>query len=317
MLKYIKKTGANLLLKQFKSFYYRNYPNDMESFVELFAVFGGLDIDIDTSLPLELLIKEHILKNFTDISLYIDELLLFDTDSKKLLGALAVSDRRIFSAFKRAKLNNTRGGIALNFLQQRNLIKIEYSREEDKRKTKPKLSKEEARHRISDKFLFMYPFLRFWFYFIYPHQKEIKNNNFKNVLDDFKTRRNSFVSLMFEELSQIVLNYHLRDEIIETNGSYWDANIEIDIMTITKKGNVFIAECKWTNHKVNKKELNKIYEKCEQIGINPKQIILFSKRGFSKELLAMQNSKLALYSVEDFSSLVKSSPEIFCFPLSF
>ena len=287
----------------------------MERCVELFAIFGGLDVEIDTSRHIHELIIEHILKNYEQIASYVNDLLFSDASAARLLAALSVSDRRIFSSFKRARLNNLNGGIALNLLTQNGLIKIEHSREQDKREIKPKLSKEESKHRISDKFLFVHPFLRFWFYFIHPHAKEIKNGNFKKMLEDFEQRKYSYTSLVFEELSRILLNYHLRDEEIEAIDSYWDANVEVDIMVETKKHNIYIAECKWTNHKVNKKELNKLMEKCEAMDVHPKQLIFFSKRGFSNELQGMQNSNLVLFSVEDFRQLVKSRPSETTFPL--
>ncbi len=287
----------------------------MERCIELFAIFGGLDVEIDTSRHTHELIIEHILKNYDQIASYINDLLFSDTSAAKLLAALSVGDRRIFSSFKRARLNNLNGGIALNFLTQNGLIKIEHSREQDKREIKQKLSKEESKHRISDKFLFVHPFLRFWFYFVHPHAKEIKNGNFKKMLDDFEQRKYSYTSLVFEELSRILLNYHLRDEEIEAIDSYWDANVEVDIMVETKKHNLYIAECKWTNHKVNKKELNKLQEKCEAMDVHPKQLIFFSKRGFSNELQGMQGRELMLFSVEDFKQLVKSHPEVSSFPL--
>jgi len=68
-----------------------------------------------------------------------------------------------------------------------------------------------------------------------------------------------------------------------------------------------VGECKWTNHKVNKSELKKILDKCERLDIKPTQIALFSKRGFSKELLSMQGKDLALYSAEEFKALIKKS----------
>jgi len=304
-----------ILLKQFKSFYYRNYPEDMESAIELFAIFGGLDISIDTSKHADELIVEHILKQYRVLSLYVEKLLLHDRSAMKLLAALSVSDRRIFSSFKRARLNNMNGGVALNLLQRQGIVTIDDSREQDKREIKPKLSKEEARHRISDKFLIVHPFIRFWFYFIHPHAKEIGNGNFKNVLKDYRHKKYSYTSLIFEELSRILLNYHLRDEIIDTIGSYWDANVEMDILVVTKKEHIYVAECKWTNHKINKKELNKLMEKCVAINIEPKQCIFFSKRGFSKELVGLQGNALALFSVEDFTLLVKSRPTTMLFPL--
>jgi len=297
------------LLEQFRSFYFRNYPDDMELQIEYFSVFGGLGWDIDTSKPIQELIESTILENFDILNQKMQELTLNEPNNKRLLRALAVSDRRIFSAFKRAGLNNGNGGAALNYLQEKGLITLEYSREEPAKslKSNSKLKREVARHRISHKVLFTQPFVRFWFYFIAPHTKDILQNNYENLFADFALRQNSYTSLVFEELSEILLNYHIRDSQIISSGSYWDANIEIDILTITDDEKTYVAECKWTNHKVTKKELHKIEQKCEKLNLQPTQIALFCKSGFSKELLTLQGKDLALFSSEDFKALLKNN----------
>lgn len=289
----------------------------MERCIELFAIFGGLDVQIDTTQHIQSLLIDHVLKRFGEIEDGIKRLVGEDKNAFKLLRSLAKGDRRIFSSFKKAHLNNQNGGIALGLLEQNGLVKIEHSREQDKRKIKPKLSKEEAKHRISDKFLIVYPFLRFWFYFIYPHRKEIEKGEFGSCLEEFERKRFCYTSLVFEELSRILLSYYLRDEIIESVDSYWDADIEVDILIETKKHHIYAAECKWTNHKINKKELNKLHQKCTSIGIRPKRLIFFSKRGFSKELESVAGKYLLLFSVEDFAQLVKTKPVQPIFPLSF
>jgi len=283
----------------------------MEIQISYFAVFGGLGWDVDTSKPINELVEQLILENFEILNEKIEELTLNDTYNKRLLQALAVGDRRIFSAFKRAGLNNGNGGGALNYLQEAGLIQMEYSREEHPRQKNPnaKLKRRDARHRISHKVLFTHPFVRFWFYFIAPQIKNIINNDYTNVLENIGAHINSYTSLVFEELSEVLLNYNLRESQIVSSGSYWDANIEIDILTITEDEKIYVSECKWKNHKVNKKELHKLTEKCERLSIKPNQIILFSKRGFSKELQQMQGADLALYSCEDFESLVKNNSQ--------
>ena len=154
--------------------------------------------------------------------------------------------------------------------------------------------------------LFTQPFIRFWFYFVAPHIKDIINKNYDNFFKDFTLKQNSYTSLVFEELSEILLNYHIRDSQILSSGSYWDANIEIDILTVTDDEKIYVGECKWRNHQVNKKELHKIQEKCERLDIEPTQIVLFSKRGFSKELQNLSGKDLALYASSDFSMLLKN-----------
>jgi len=300
------------LLNQFRSFYFRNYPDDMEMQISYFAIFGGLGWEVDVSKPISTLIKEHILQNFDILHKKIEQLTMSNPNNKRLLRALAIGDRRIFSAFNRAGLNNANGGEALNYLQEKGLIQLEYSREEPANSLNPngKLKREVARHRISHKVLFTQPFVRFWFYFIAPHVKEIIEGNFDDMLKDFEIKQNSYTSLVFEELSEVLLNYNLRDSNIISSGSYWDAKIEIDILTITENEKVYVSECKWTNHIVNKKELHKLLEKCERLDIEPTQVVLFSKRGFSKELMQMQGKDLSLYSCEDFEALVKNSSKV-------
>ncbi len=297
------------LLEQFRSFYFKNYPEDMETQISCFAIFGGLNWQVDTSKPITELIQTLILDNFVVINETMRKLTLDNTINQKLLKALATGDRRIFSAFNKAGLNNGNGGAALNYLQEKGLIQLEYSREEHPRERLPKskLKREQARHRISHKVLFTYPFVRFWFYFIHPNINAILAGDYTKVLQDLEQKHNSYTSLVYEELSEVLLNYHLRDTHILSSGSYWDAKTEIDILTVTDKGKIYVGECKWTNHKVNKKELHKLGEKCKKLGIEPTQIILFSKRGFSKELQQMQGTDLALYSSDDFISLLKKS----------
>jgi hypothetical protein len=297
------------LLQQFRSFYFRNYPDDMETQISYFAIFGGLGWDIDTSKPIKELIQKVILENFEMLHSKLEEITMGESENKRLLRALAIGDRRIFSAFKRAGLNNGNGGGALKFLQDSGLIQIEYSREEDPREKNPnaKLKRREARHRISHKVLFTHPFVRFWFYFIAPEIKNIKKKEYDSLFTKLEERLSSYTSLVFEELSEVLLNYNIRESQIVSSGSYWDANIEIDILTITENEKIYVGECKWKNHKINKKELHKLKEKCEKLEIEPHQIIFFSKRGFSKELLQMQGAELALYSAEDFSALLKNS----------
>ena len=118
------------LLEQFRSFYFRNYPNDMELQIEYFSIFGGLGCEIDTTKAIKDLLLENILENFESLNEKIEYLTLGDKAYKRLLRALAIGDRRIFSAFNRAGLNNGNGGSALNYLQEKGLIQIEYSREQ-------------------------------------------------------------------------------------------------------------------------------------------------------------------------------------------
>ncbi|MDD2369841.1 MAG: DUF234 domain-containing protein, partial [Sulfuricurvum sp.] len=79
--------------------------------------------------------------------------------------------------------------------------------------------------------------------------------------------------------------------------------VEIDLLTETMEGETWVGECKWTNHKVNKKEFHKLEEKCTKLSISPDKIFLFTKRGFSNELNALRDKRVYRFSAEDLFSL--------------
>lgn len=295
-----------MIKQQFRSFYSRHMIYDMERLIEYFSVFGGLGWQIDIDVPLEELIQTEILDNF---ALLHNQILTLTTDEKayaKLLTTLARGDRRIFSAFNKSGVSNMYGGLSLKHLQNSGVLEPEYSREEPPEKNGQKLKREVARHRISHKMRFTSPFLRFWFYFIAPRRHEIETGDYSRVLENFQRHFQSFVGLTFEELSNAMMQLKLSSMELIDDGSYWDRHVEIDLYASTLNEQTIVGECKWKNHKMNKKELNKLLEKCQKIDIHPDVVLLFSKRGFSKELLSQQSSNLRLFKCEDFEALLQN-----------
>ncbi len=299
-----------MLLELFNSFYTKNYPDDMEQCIDSFAVFGGFDGNINLDIELEKLIEIHILEKYEKHFKYISALTQNDTNTKNLLKAIALGDRRIDSAFKKARLSNFKGNRSLDFLCNNGIIELEHSREKKAQKQYPKqqLKREISRHKISHKLRFKVPFLRFWFYFIEPYHKDIVDGNFKSALDFYKQHHQAFSGYIFEELSNLLLIKTYENTIVNS-GSYWDRNVEIDILALSENMQIIVGECKWKNHKVNKKELHKLEDKCQKLGINPDLRVLFSKRGFSNELENIKDDGLKLYKAEDFKILLTDNTQ--------
>ena len=225
-----------------------------------------------------------------------------------LLTGIALGDRRTHSAFKRAHLSEKVGEEALEYLEQTGVIQREVSRELPAEKEYPaqKLKKEIERHQISDKLTFSSPFLRFWFALIAPLQCDIEVGNYEKLRERFMKREAGLNSLVFEHLSiELLKRDHTDDPIIEI-GSYWDRQVEIDILAKTRSGKLIAAECKYTNTKVNRSELTKLKEKSHLADLAIDQFLLFSKRGFSNELLSAQEQNCRLYDLDTFSSLLES-----------
>lgn len=295
-----------MLLRQLRSFYFRHQPYDMERLLEYFAVFGGLEITLDIDAPIEAQIEHLILEHYGELYNAIAELTLGESDYRRLLRAIARGDRRIHSATKRARLGKERAEQALAFLRNANIIEIEYSREQPPERLHPKqrLKREIERHRISHKIRFTAPFFRFWYYFVTPFHSEIERGEFKNFFDYFAQHAQSFYGLLYEEVSNLLLQAHFADDPIIDSGSYWDRHVEIDLLAQTQSGKNIVGECKWTNHKINKSELTKLHDKCERAGIEYDVIVLFSKRGYSNELNSHRSGQLLLFTASDIEQLL-------------
>ncbi|MEA2111061.1 MAG: DUF234 domain-containing protein [Campylobacterota bacterium] len=281
----------------------------MEKLVEFFSVFGGSELTVDIDDTLTNQIAKHILDDYGALYNRISELLLGDKAYTRLLHAIAKGDRREHSALNRAHLGQSRGHEDIEFLIDLGLLQREVSREAPVQKiySKQKLPRNIAKHKISDKLIITVPFIRFWFYFIVPHHKEIIKGEYEPFLEHFTKQINSFNGYVYEQLCHYLLAYALKyDPIIEAK-SYWDRNVEIDILALTQSAKIVIAECKWTNHKMNKKELGKLSEKCKLINLKPDIKVLFSKRGFSNELSSMRDSSLLLFDATDLELLIKKS----------
>ncbi len=296
-----------MLDKLFRSFYAQNFPNDMEQQIEYFSIFGGLGFPLDVDLDVETLIKTKILDNYDQLYAQVLLLTMGDSHYHKLLSKIAQGDRRVYSAFAKANINEKEGLEALDMFKNNNLLSFEYTQESQKRIKKGQMIKRSlARHRISDKVRFTTPFLRFWFYFVYPFEHDIKHRHYEKFFNRFRERHNSYSSLVYEELSNLLLQKVYPEKIIHSH-SYWDSKVEIDILARTEDEKIIVGECKWTNHKVNKKELHKIEDKCALIDLRPNVIALFSKRGFSKELSSLQSKELLLFSAQDYCVLLNNT----------
>ena len=273
-----------------------------------FSVFGGLGWEIDTDIPLIDLVEELILNNYVHLHNQVLDITLGESLYHAILTGIAQGDRRTHSAFRRAHTSETIGETTIEYLCRAGIIERERSRENPLEKEYPnqKLKKEIEKHHISDKLAFTTPFMRFWFAFISPLCRGIQEGNYDEVKSRFTDRQQSFSGLIFEQLSIELLKQEYKNDPIVEIGSYWDRQVEIDILAKTASGKVLVGECKYTNTKVNRSELSKLQEKCALAGFEATTFLLFSKRGFSNELNSSKEENLQLYTLEDFKKLLEN-----------
>ncbi len=277
------------LLEQFRSFCFQNNATNLEEAIEYFAVFGGMGWHVDMSKPLFELIEEKVLKNYRYIHGDLAKITQSNKTHHALLSAIAVGDRREYSAFKRAGVTRVQGEESINFLIQNGLLLLDTS------KDKPVNEDEE----VSDKLLFTLPFMRFWFCAISPYYKGIKEGDYTEMKERWLNMQAEFSKFIYERLVMELLKKSFMEDSITMLGSYWDKSIEIDILARTKSGKFIAGACKYTKAKSNKSELTKLKEKCQQAELNIDIFVLFSKNGFSTELKKEKSENLKLYTLKN------------------
>ena len=101
-----------------------------------------------------------------------------------------------------------------------------------------------------------------------------------------------WVSKTYENLCResILYSKEIPFPLLET-GRWWDKNTEIDILGLGEKEIVF-GECKWSKKKVGLSVLQELQEKAKKFPKKEKRVeyyILFSKSGFTNELISLKN----------------------------
>jgi len=273
---------------------------DFEQLIDYFAIFGGVGrtIEFDYFDTLFELIETKFISNFSFFQSLIAPSYLLESPYREVLMAIARGDGKIYSALKKAKLSETVGEKIVKDLTNLGVIHLEASTE---------LALNASRkYRIQDKLRFNIPFYRFWFGFVEPFRSSLEKEDGIRFIEYFKAHYERLRSLIFEQLSNELLceYFEAHNKKIVFSGSYWDRDNEFDIVAITDKKEMIIAECKYKDRKVCKNELTKLKLKASQSGLPATYWVLFSKQGFSGELLTAKDKNLFLFDLQDFKKWI-------------
>jgi hypothetical protein len=287
------------LLQQFRSFCFQNNATDIEKAIEYFAVFGGMGWVVDMSKPLEELIEEKVLKNYRYIHGDLTKITQSNKSHHALLSAVALGDRREYSAYRRADLTRKEGEESAAFLIKFGLLTRQASQAD------PIDESEE----VTERLLFTAPFFRFWFSAISPYYKGIKEGDFVEMKEKWENAKASFFDQIYEALVIALIKESFKEDWVAKIGSYWDKNTEIEILGKTKGDKVIVGSCKYGKSKANKSELSKLQEKCAKVELSPDIFVIFSKNGFSSEFKKEKSDTLKLLSLKNLKTLLNDLSE--------
>ena len=291
------------LLQHFRSFAYQNNIRDLDMALEYFTVFGGTGWDIDASKSLDALIEEKVLQNYEALHKSMTRYTHNNPVYHTLLSLVALGMNHEHDAFKKAKVGRDRGEEAMDYLEKKSLLRFDFSVE------KP-LKEEDGK---SDRVLFELPFMRFWFAVISPYYKSISKGDYSEFEDKWHTLRDNFSILLSNqlvlELVKQMLAEKFADDPIVSIGSYYDKQVQIEILAKRKSGKMLAGECKYSQEPAKINMLNSLKEKCKKAELNVSDYVLFSKNGFSSEVEQIQGADVTLLSHTHLASLLDDLSE--------
>lgn len=282
--------------EQFKIFCEKNSLESMQTAIKYFTIFGGLDIQIDTKIPILELIEKHILNNYNYLRSEINHFVGGYHVDNAILTGIALGDRKTTNAFKRAHVSFEEGMKCVDNLCEKGIIELDSSQNFILGKRNDS--------KIAKKLLFTNPFLRFWFAFISPIYKGIKDGNYEEFKEKFESRESDFSDFIFEELALSSLKNIFTQDPIKQYGQYWSEKIYLPIVAKTDSGKIIVGTCKYTESKIKKSELNKLLDDCKSENIEFDIAIIFAKNSFTNELKALKNESLRLFSAKSLKILL-------------
>ena len=291
------------LLQHFRSFAYQNNITNFDIALEYFTVFGGTGWEIDCSKSVDELIKEKVLSNYEDLHKGVINFTHGNGLYHMMLTIIALGVEYEDAVFKKAGVGIDKGEDAVDYLELKSMLKFDTSIAEPRNE----------RYKQSDKLLFEFPFMRFWFATVSPYYQSISSGDFSEFDAKWNVLRGNFSialsNLLVLELVKERFATKFESDPIVSMGSYYDKKIEISILAKRKSGKMLVGECKYSKTEAKMHMLTSLKEKCEKIGLDADEYVLFSKNGFTSELKELNDDNLMLLSNDDFSSLLEGLSE--------
>ncbi|MCV3481596.1 DUF234 domain-containing protein [Campylobacter lari] len=273
----------------FSDFSKRCEALELKNIFDFYSIFDEFEFDLKLSL------YDNILNVFDILSC-----LNLDDNALKALSVLSKNDRKRYSINKSIPHFQALG--LVNKLLEKNILILEKSQEKPIVKNKrQKIKKELRSYNIQDKVVFKNQGLRFFFYFIYPNLNLIEMKRYNELMEIIQENLEKYQSFTFELLCKEFLAKKLK---VEQVYSFWNYYCEIDLY-YKKENFCVLGEAKFKDRKICKNVLNILKNKAKILNLKPNLYVLFSKNGFSKELVENKEYNVFLYTLDDFDFLIK------------
>lgn len=133
------------------------------------------------------------------------------------------------------------------------------------------------------------PYFRFWFRYVFPNRSRLARGRIGEVGREIRRDLSTFVGPVFEACCrEWVARYSPLGESALEVGSWWSRrhDLEIDVVTLGKKGYDVLGSCKWSTRRVGESVLDGLYEARSALGPKAAQarLAIFARSGFTEAL---------------------------------
>ncbi|MEQ8156162.1 MAG: ATP-binding protein, partial [Clostridiaceae bacterium] len=270
------------------------YDNlSFEEQVKRFSITGGVPKYIEVFRENQNLM-ESIEKNIlnSDSFLYEEPNFLLKNEVEKpitylsILKSIAAGNHKMGNISTSLSIPGSTAGKYLSILQGLDIVVREVPvTEENAEKSKKGL------YFIKDNFI------NFWFKFVFPYTSYLEMGRTEYVMKVIERNLiDSHISFVFEKVcAEMLWEMELPFQPLKV-GRWWDSSEEIDVVAInTFENSILFGECKFWDNMVGVNVLNKLKEKAKKVkcldSSRKEYFIIFSKSGFTEELLKCQNDE--------------------------
>lgn len=271
-----------------KSFY---ITESLEQQVAYYSVFSGVPYYlslIDPNKSFKDNVLNHILRNgavlFNEVEFLLKQELREVSVYNAIITAIALGRTKQNDIVQLTGIEKTKLTYYINSLMDIGIVRKEYP---STIKTKDLPKSRMGLYMIDNSFF------RFYYRFVYPYLSEIVDGSAEIIYDEVIDKQLSefigfeFEKIALEHMKKLNLQGLLPIKCVKI-GRWWNKQTEIDIVGYDVYGNTIFGECKWRNEKVGMSVLTKLREKTVDFdGVKDKFFILYSKSGFSEELIKL------------------------------
>jgi AAA+ ATPase superfamily predicted ATPase len=278
-----------------------------------YAVLGGIPHylnQFDNSLSLEDNIKRNILTKgcilYSEIEFLLRQELRETAIYNTIIEAVALGNTKLNDIYMKTQIEKAKISVYLNNLKEIEIVEREFSIADS---VKEMANTQRGLYKLTDNFF------SFWYRFVFTNYSELENGDVAGVYEHaVKPYLTEYASYMFEDIcKEYMRELNKRGELPFRYSKIgrWrgktskNAETEIDIMAIDSKSKSYIiGECKFRNKLFDISDFNGLQSKYTPTSGDSKiYYYLFSKSGFTEDLLELRESSTNIFPV-DLSDIV-------------